>query len=383
MQVPLLDINRQHADIKDELKEVFAKALDSSRFIKGPEMEELEKEFAAYSLAGDAIGCASGTDALILALQAIGLQKDELVITVPFTFFATAGAVVRAGGTPVFIDILPDTFNMDPDLLERWLADNCAITNRGVIERKSGKRVAAIMPVHLFGQVANMDSIMATAKTWELPVVEDAAQAVGAKWRDSKAGALGSVGCFSFFPSKNLGALGDGGMLTTNDPEIAKNLRKIREHGGAGYLHSEVGTNSRLDALQAGFLRVKLRKLEEWHAGRRANADRYKAAFAELEEIKTPVIDPRAWSIYNQYTVLAEKRDELLAFLRSKGIGCAVYYPLPLHLQECFSDLGYKEGDFKVSEELGKKVISLPVFGELTKEEQNEVILSVKEFYSK
>ncbi len=383
MQVPLLDINRQHADIKDELKEVFAKALDSSRFIKGPEMEELEKEFAAYSLAEEAVGCASGTDALILALQAIGLKKDELVITVPFTFFATAGAIVRAGGTPVFIDILPDTFNMDPDLLEQWLNDNCAITNRGVVEKKSGKRVAAIMPVHLFGQVANMDSIMATAKTWELAVVEDAAQAVGAKWRDSKAGSLGTVGCFSFFPSKNLGALGDGGMLTTNDPEIAKNLRKIREHGGSGYLHSEVGTNSRLDALQAGFLRVKLRKLEEWHAGRRANADRYKKAFAGISEVQTPVIDPRAWSIYNQYTLLAENRDELLTFLRSKGIGCAVYYPLPLHLQECFNDLGYKEGDFKISEDLSKKVISLPVFGELTKEEQDEVILSVKEFYSK
>ncbi len=383
MQVPLLDINRQHADIKDELKEVFAKALDSSRFIKGPEMEELEKEFAAYSLTKEAVGCASGTDALILALQAIGLKRDELVITVPFTFFATAGAIVRAGGTPVFIDILPDTFNMDPDLLEQWLNDNCAITNRGVIEKKSRKRVAAIMPVHLFGQVANMDSIMATAKTWELPVVEDAAQAVGAKWRDSKAGSLGTVGCFSFFPSKNLGALGDGGMLTTNDPEIANNLRKIREHGGAGYLHSEVGTNSRLDALQAGFLRVKLRKLEEWHAGRRANAERYKNAFAEISEVQTPVIDPRAWSIYNQFTLLAEKRDELLTFLRAKGIGCAVYYPLPLHLQECFNDLGYKEGDFKVSEDLSKKVISLPVFGELTKEEQDEVILSVKEFYSK
>ena len=383
MQVPLLDINRQHADIKDELKEVFAKALDSSRFIKGPEMEELEKEFAAYSLTEQAVGCASGTDALILALQAIGLKKDDLVITVPFTFFATAGAIVRAGGTPIFIDILPDTFNMDPDLLEGWLNDNCAITNRGVVEKKSGKRVAAIMPVHLFGQVANMDSIIATAKTWELPVVEDAAQAVGAKWRHSKAGSLGTVGCFSFFPSKNLGALGDGGMLTTNDPKIAKNLRKIREHGGAGYLHSEVGTNSRLDALQAGFLRVKLRKLEEWHAGRRANAERYNKAFAEISEVQTPVIDPRAWSIYNQYTLLAENRDELLTFLRDKGIGCAVYYPLPLHLQGCFNDLGYKEGDFKVSEDLSKKVISLPVFGELTKEEQDEVIFSVKEFYSK
>ena len=383
MQIPLLDINRQHAGIKDELTQVFADALSTSRFIKGPDMEALEKEFAEYSGTADAIGCASGTDALILALQAIGLKRDELVITVPFTFFATAGAIVRAGGTPVFIDILPDTFNMDPDLLEEWLNANCAITNRGVVHRKTRKRVAAIMPVHIFGQICNMDSINATASTWDLPVVEDAAQAAGAKWRDSRAGSLGSIGCFSFFPSKNLGALGDGGMLTTNSPDLAERLRSIREHGGQGYLHAEVGINSRLDAIQAGFLRVKLRKLEEWHAGRRANAERYNKAFDDVDQIKTPVIDPRAWSIYNQYTILAENRDELLSFLRSRQIGCAVYYPLPLHLQECFADLGYSKGDFKISEDCSEKVISLPVFGELTREEQDEVIAAVKEFYQR
>ncbi|MCK5786136.1 MAG: DegT/DnrJ/EryC1/StrS family aminotransferase [Candidatus Sabulitectum sp.] len=383
MQVPLLDINRQHAGIEEELKQVFAKALSSSRFIKGPDMEALEAEFAEYSGTKEAIGCASGTDALILALQATGLKRDELVITVPFTFFATAGAIVRAGGTPVFIDILPDTFNMDPDLLSEWLNNNCAITNRGVIHRKSGRRVAAIIPVHIFGQIANMDAINGVASTWELPVVEDAAQAVGAKWRDSRAGSLGTVGCFSFFPSKNLGALGDGGMLTTDNPELAKRLRSIREHGGQGYLHAEVGTNSRLDAIQAGFLRVKLRRLEEWHKGRRANAERYKEAFTGVDQVRTPVIDPRAWSIYNQYTLLAESRDELLGFLRSRQIGCAVYYPLPLHLQECFRDLGYSQGDFKVSEDCSGKVISLPVFGELTKEEQDEVIAAVKEFYQR
>ncbi|MCK5842063.1 MAG: DegT/DnrJ/EryC1/StrS family aminotransferase, partial [Candidatus Sabulitectum sp.] len=374
MRVPLLDINRQHADIKEELTQVFADALSSSRFIKGPEMEALEKEFAQYSGTADAIACASGTDALILALQAIGLQRDELVITVPFTFFATAGAIVRAGGTPVFVDILPDTFNMDPDLLQEWLNNNCAITNRGVVHRKTGKKVAAIIPVHLFGQICNMDAILATASTWDLPVIEDAAQAAGAGWKDSRAGSLGIIGCFSFFPSKNLGALGDGGMLTTNDPELAVRLRSIREHGGKGYLHSEVGTNSRMDAIQAGFLRVKLRKLEEWHAGRRANAERYNKAFADISQIETPSIDPRALSIYNQYTLLAENRDELLSFLRARQIGCAVYYPLSLHLQECFADLGYSEGDFRISERSSERVISLPVFGELTKEEQDEVI---------
>ena len=383
MAVPLLAINRQHAGIKDALTKVFTDALASSMFIKGPEMEALENDFSNYSGTAHAIGCASGTDALILALQAIGIKRDELVITSPFTFFATAGAIVRAGGTPVFIDILPDTFNMDPDLLETWLNTNCAITNRGVIHRATGKKVAAVMPVHIFGQIGNMDAICATASTWELPVIEDAAQAVGAKWKDSKAGSLGTIGCFSFFPSKNLGALGDGGMLTTNDSALAARLRSLREHGGHGYLHAEVGTNSRLDALQAGFLRVKLSKLEGWHAGRRANADKYRDAFADLEQVKTPVIDPRAWSIYNQYTILAEDRDELLAHLRAKKIGCAIYYPLPLHLQECFRDLDYSKGDFPVSESCSDKVISLPVFGELTKDEQDEVITAVKEFYKK
>lgn len=381
MQIPLLDINRQHENIKEELTQVFADALSTSRFIKGPDMEELEREFAEYSGTTDAIACASGTDALILALQAIGLQRDEIVITVPFTFFATAGAIVRAGGTPVFIDVLPDTFNMDPDLLEEWLNTNCAITNRGVVHRKTSRKVAAIMPVHLFGQICNMDAVNATASAWDLPVIEDAAQAVGAKWKDARAGSLGSIGCFSFFPSKNLGALGDGGMLTTNNSRLAERLRSIREHGGQGYLHAEVGTNSRLDAIQAGFLRVKLRKLEEWHAGRRANAERYDKAFADLSQVKTPSIDPRAWSIYNQYTLQAENRDELLNFLRSKEIGCAVYYPLSLHLQECFAYLGYNEGNFKISEGCSAKVLSLPVFGELTTEEQDEVIAAVKEFY--
>lgn len=382
MPVPLLDINRQHAGIKDELKKVFAEALETSRFIKGPEMENLEKEFAEYSGTADAVGCASGTDALILALQAAGLKRDELAITVPFTFFATAGAIVRAGGTPVFIDILPDTFNMDPDSLENWLNGNCAVTERGVVHRPTGKRVAAIMPVHIFGQVSNMDAIGSTGRKWGIPVIEDAAQAVGAGWRGDKAGSLGDMGCFSFFPSKNLGALGDGGMVTTSNPDLAVRLRRLREHGGQGYIHCEVGTNSRLDALQAGFLRVKLRHLDGWHEGRRSNAARYDEAFADLAQVRTPVIDPRASTIYNQYTLMADDRDGLLEHLRSREIGCAVYYPLPLHLQECFAHLGYSRGDFPVSEACSGKAISLPVFGELTKEEQDEVIQAVREFYA-
>ncbi len=382
MAVPLLDISRQHKPLFEDLRNVFDNALKTSAFIKGLELESLEEEFSNYCGTEIAVGCASGTDALILALMAAGVEPGEYVITTPFTFFATAGAVVRAGGIPVFVDILPDTFNMDPDLLSDWLRSNCAVTNRGVVEKSSGTRVAAVMPVHLFGQIAEMDRIMTICNDWRIPVVEDAAQAVGAKWEEKKAGSFGAAGCFSFFPSKNLGALGDGGMVTTGNHEIAERIVRLREHGGQGYIHREVGFNSRLDALQAGFLRVKLSHLEQWHKGRRKNASFYRSAFKSVKQVKTPVIRKNAWSVYNQYTLLAENRDELLAWLRNREIGCAVYYPLPLHLQECFKCLGYEEGDFPVSENASREVISLPVFGELTDAELNEVVDSVKEFYA-
>lgn len=382
MAVPLLDIGRQHRPLLKDLRKVFDKALETSAFIKGSELVSLEEEFSKYCGTKIAVGCASGTDALILALMASGLKPGEYVITTPFTFFATAGAVVRAGGIPVFVDILSDTFNMDPDLLSDWLRNNCAVTNRGIVEKSSGTRVAAVMPVHLFGQMAEMDRIMTICNDWRIPVVEDAAQAVGAKWEGKKAGSFGTAGCFSFFPSKNLGALGDGGMVTTGDHETAERIVRLREHGGQGYIHREVGFNSRLDALQAGFLRVKLSHLEEWHKGRRKNANFYRSAFKSVKQVKTPVIRKNAWSVYNQYTLRAENRDELLAWLRNRDIGSAVYYPLPLHLQECFECLGYKEGDFPVSENASKEVISLPVFGELTDTELNEVVDSVKGFYA-
>ncbi len=382
MAVPLLDIGRQHRPLLKDLRKVFDKALETSAFIKGSELVSLEEEFSKYCGTKIAVGCASGTDALILALMASGLKPGEYVITTPFTFFATAGAVVRAGGIPVFVDILSDTFNMDPDLLSDWLRNNCAVTNRGIVEKSSGTRVAAVMPVHLFGQMAEMDRIMTICNDWRIPVVEDAAQAVGAKWEGKKAGSFGTAGCFSFFPSKNLGALGDGGMVTTGDHETAERIVRLREHGGQGYIHREVGFNSRLDALQAGFLRVKLSHLEEWHKGRRKNANFYRSAFKSVKQVKTPVIRKNAWSVYNQYTLRAENRDELLAWLRNREIGCAVYYPLPLHLQECFECLGYREGDFPVSENASKEVISLPVFGELTDTELNEVVDSVKGFYA-
>lgn len=383
MAVPLLDINRQHAPLLDELREVFNSVLETSRFIKGPEHDGLQDDFAEYCGVKMAVGCASGTDALILSLMAVGVKKDTYVITTPFTFFATAGAIVRAGGIPVFIDILPDTYNMDPEKLQEWFAENCAVTSRGVVNKADGFRIAAVMPIHLFGQMADMDRIMEICNDWQIPAVEDAAQAVGATWNGRKAGSFGITGCFSFFPSKNLGALGDGGMVTTSDKNIEERLISLREHGGKGYYHSEVGFNSRLDSLQAAFVRVKFRYLEKWHKGRRTNASAYNKAFKSVKEIITPVIDKRAVSIYNQYTVRAENRDELLAALREQNIGCAVYYPLPLHLQECFAYLGYKDGDLPISEKACKEVMSLPVFGELTREEQKEVIDAVKAFYAK
>jgi dTDP-4-amino-4,6-dideoxygalactose transaminase len=381
MAVPLLDIGRQHAPIMAELKGVLDRALENSRFIKGPELEDLEKEFASYSGTKFAVGCASGTDALILSLMALGLRTGDLVITTPFTFFASAGAVVRAGGVPAFVDIRRDTFNMDPEKLRAWLETRCALTERGAVERETGRKVAAVMPVHLFGQVADMDAIGETCAEWSIPVVEDACQSVGAAWRGLKAGSMGSMGGFSFFPSKNLGALGDAGMVTMESEELAARVVRLREHGGQGYIHREIGFNSRLDALQAGFLRVKLAHLDRWHEGRRRNAAFYDDAFRGLEQVETPVIDPRAWTIYNQYTIRAADRDRLMTHLRERGIGCAVYYPLPLHLQECFEPLGHACGDFPESEAAAGEVLSLPVFGELTEGELAEVASAVKSFY--
>lgn len=381
MKVPMLDIRRQHEPLLQELRNAFEEALSTSRFVKGPELEELETRFARYCGVKRAVGCASGTDALILALQAVGLRQGEVAVTVPFSFFATAGAIVRAGGVPAFVDIREDTFNMDPGELESWLNRNCASTDRGVVHRAGKVRVAAIVPVHLFGQTADMDTIMEVARRWGLPVVEDACQAVGATWKGRRAGSLADVGCFSFFPSKNLGALGDGGMLSTDDPELADRLALLREHGGQGYLHSVVGTNSRLDALQAAFLRVKMGRLDSWHRGRLRNASFYSEEFRNLEEVRTPFVSPEAESVFNQYTIRTRSRDGLLSRLKSLEIGCAIYYPLPLHLQKCFDYLGYGPGDFPVSEACSSDVLSLPVFGELTDGELETVASAVKDFY--
>lgn len=383
MPVPLLDINRQHEPLREELTEVFHRTLDSSRFVKGPELEAFERELAEYVGTEHAVGCASGTDALMLAMQAAGVGRDHIVVTVPFTFFSTAGSVARLGARPVFVDVLPDTFNMDPSKLSEWLEMYCSVTDRGVVESRSGRAVSAVIPVHLFGQPANMTDLRKVCGEWELPIIEDACQSVGARWEEEEAGSMGLAGCFSFFPSKNLGALGDGGMVTTDDPDLAERMTRLREHGGRGYLHSEVGWNSRLDALQAGFLRVKLRSLDSWHRGRRRNGAFYDRELGSLPQVVTPRIDHRAVSVYNQYTIRVENRDGLVSWLRNREIGCAVYYPLPLHLQECFENLGYRRGDFPVAEKASEEVVSVPVFGELTEDELEEVCAAIKEFYDR
>ncbi|MBN1434914.1 DegT/DnrJ/EryC1/StrS family aminotransferase [Candidatus Fermentibacterales bacterium] len=381
MPVPLLDISRQHEPVREELIEAFREALASSRFIKGPVLESFEKDFAAYCGTRRAVGCASGTDALGLALQATGVERGDEVITSPFTFFATAGAIARIGAKPVFVDIDEATFNISPRAMEEWLEDSADMEGAGAFNKVSGRRITAMVPVHLFGQMCNMDELKKLSRGWQIPVVEDACQAVGATWKGEKAGSVGRAGCFSFFPSKNLGALGDGGAVTTNDEELADRVASLREHGGQGYVHRDVGTNSRLDAIQAAFLRIKLAHLEGWHEGRRRNAEYYYKALSAVPEVRTPMIEPEAESVYNQFTISVPRRDELLEHLRSKQIGCAVYYPIPLHMQQCFRHLGYTEESFPASLKASGEVVSIPVFGELTEAELDEVVSAIAGFY--
>ncbi|HPR17506.1 MAG TPA: DegT/DnrJ/EryC1/StrS family aminotransferase [Candidatus Cloacimonadota bacterium] len=367
MKVPMLDLQAQYApimaDIRSEMEKVFA----IHAYKLGPQVYEFEHDMEKFCDVAHAIGCASGTDAILLALLALGLGEGDEVITTPFTFFATAGTIYRAGARPVFVDAKPDTYNIDPDKIE------VAIT----------PRTKAIIAVHLFGQPAEMDKIMSIAQKHNLKVIEDNAQGVGAKYDGKTAGTIGDIGTLSFFPSKNLGAMGDGGMCLTNNTDLANKLFQLRVHGeNPQYFHKWVGLNSRLDTLQAAVLLVKLRSLAKWSEARRKNADYYYQNMSDIKQIKLPVIHPKAESIFNQFTLVAEDRDELLKYLRSQGIGCAVYYPLPLHLQECFSYLNYQEGDFPVAEKLAKTVISIPVFSEITQEQQDHVIAKIREFYS-
>lgn len=367
MNVPLLDLKAQYDQILPEIRTEIEKVLESHKYILGPQVKEFENDMQKYCEAKHAVGCASGTDALVLALKALQIQEDDEVITTTFTFFATAGAISRVGAKPIFVDIKPDTFNIDPTKIEN------AIT----------PKTKAIIVVHLFGQPAEMDIIMEIAQKHNLKVIEDNAQGIGAKFNGKVAGTIGDIGTLSFFPSKNLGAMGDAGMCLTNNDELAARLTQLRVHGeNPQYFHKWVGLNSRLDTIQASVLKVKLPYLENWSDARRKNAQYYYSKLNDVPQIKTPFIHEKATSIYNQFTLLAEDRDELLKYLRNKNIGCAVYYPKPLHIQECFSKLGYNKGDLPIAEEISQKVISIPIYSEITKEQQDYVVENIKEFYS-
>ncbi len=370
MNVPMLDLVAQYNAIKDAVVPAMMKIVETQQFIMGPAVPQLEIEIARLSHAKHGIGCASGTDALLLPLKALNLKPGDEVITTPFTFFATAGTIHNAGGTPVFVDIQPDTFNIDPVAVKRALTP----------------RTRAIMPVHLYGQMADMMELMAVAKARGIKLIEDAAQAIGARrkmdgeWR--VAGELGWVTGYSFFPSKNLGAWGDAGMMVTADDAAANQLKKLRLHGGAKqYHHDEVGTNSRLDTLQAAVLLAKLPYLAQWSAKRREHASYYTKALAELRQVKPPVVDPANEHIFHQYTLRAERRDALQVHLKKEGIGHAVYYPIPLHRQPCFAHLGYKDGSLPQAEQASREAISLPIYPELTSAQLDRVIDAIRGFY--
>lgn len=368
MAVPLLDLKAQHATIRDEVVAALMDVVDQQAFILGDPVAQLECSIAGLSHVKYAVGCANGTDALLLALRALGVGHGDEVVTTPFTFFATAGAVHNQGARPVFVDIDPRTFNISPAQVAP------AITSR----------TKAVIAVDLFGQMAAIEQVTAAANG--IPVIEDAAQSIGASrlinGRQVMAGEAAAIGTYSFFPSKNLGGYGDGGMMVTQDEGLFETLMKLRVHGGRKtYYHEIVGYNSRLDALQAAVLRAKLPHLEAWSAARRANAAHYDAAFADLPEVVTPYIDPANTSIYNQYTVRVPQRDALQAHLKDRGIGSAVYYPLPLHRQPCFAYLGYEEGQCPESERAAREVLSLPVYPELSGAQRQEVIVAVRDFF--
>jgi dTDP-4-amino-4,6-dideoxygalactose transaminase len=367
---PFLDLKAQFASIREEVMAAVTRVLESQYFILGPEVNLFEDEIASKLKVKHAIGCASGTDALALALMAAGIGPGDEVITTPFTFVATAGSIVHVGAKPVFIDIEPVSFNLDPAKLD------AAIT----------PKTRAIVPVHLFGLPADMDPILAIAKGKKLLVIEDAAQAIGSRYKEKFVGGLGDFGCFSFFPSKNLGAAGDGGLITTNNDDFAERLRMIRVHGSKQkYFHEVQGIASRLDALQAAILHVKLRHLDGWTAGRAGRAQRYRRLFDEQDLRRfiayPPVPPPPFHHIYNQFTIRAQRRDDLKEFLGEEGIPTEIYYPLCLHLQKAFAYLDHQPGDFPMSEQASQEVLSLPVFPELTDAQQDQVVAAIGKFY--
>lgn len=375
MPVPLLDLVGQYAGLRAEVREALDRVIESQRFILGPEVEALEAEVAGYSQCAHGIGVSSGTDALLVALMALGIGPGDEVIVPAYSFFATAACVVRLGAKPVFIDIEPATYNLAVDEIERLITE----------------RTRAIIPVHLYGQMAEMDQLMEVARKAKLYVIEDAAQAVGAEYKGQRAGSIGHLGCFSFFPSKNLGGFGDAGMVTTNDAKLADSVRLLRNHGDRPkYYHKVVGANFRLDAIQAAVLRVKLKHLDDWIGARQERAARYKELFAlaglltagEREGVRVPFEAPSRRHTYNYFVIAAPRRDQLREFLTERRIGTEIYYPVPLHLQECFAGLGYEAGSLPVSERMAGETLALPIYPELTGEQQERVVQAIGEFLS-
>lgn len=380
LEVPMLDLSRQYASLREELLEAVTRVCDSQKYILGEEVTAFEREFASFCTTREAVGCASGTDALWLGLVAAGVKQGEMVITTPFSFFATASSIVRAGARPVFADIDPETLNLDPVKVEANL-------------RSGGARRSAIMPVHLYGQCADMDAFSRLSEEFRLPIVEDAAQAAGARWNGRLAGSWGAAAAFSFYPTKNLSAFGDAGALTTNDSRVAEHARSLRNHGSKErYYHGEIGANSRLDAIQGAVLRVKLPHLPGWNEARRKRAQIYDRllqqagltriganAPAPVTLLKTR---PEAEHIFHQYVIRVRQRDELRTFLKERGVSSEVYYPVPLQLQTCFAYLGYAPGDLPEAEQAATDVLALPMFAELEEYEQKHVVDSIAEFYS-
>jgi len=377
MQVPLLDLKAQLDTIREEVKSAIDEVVESTRYIMGPKVTELEKTIAEYSDVKYGVGLSSGTDALLIALMALDVKAGDFVLTTPYSFFATAGTVARLNATPVFVDIDPKSYNIDPKLIQKWFDENPDKTDK----------VKAIIPVHLYGLCADMDAILEIANKYEIPVIEDAAQAIGSRYTSKdgikKTGSMGVIGCFSFFPSKNLGCMGDGGMVVTNDEQIYEKLIKLRNHGSAPkYYHALIGGNFRLDAIQAAVLNVKIKYLDDWHKGRQQNAKYYDENLKVEGLVKPEAVCGRENHIYNQYILsVPEKRDELRKFLTDAGIGNEVYYPVSFHEQECFEYLGYKSGDFPLSEYASKHTIAIPIYPELTTEMQDYVISKIEEFY--
>jgi len=412
VKVPLLDLQLQYRNIKDEIRQAVEEVLESQQFILGPKVEALERALADYCGCAHAVGVSSGTDALTIALMSAGIGPGHGVITTPFSFFATAGSIVRVGARPFFVDIDPLSYTMSPQALEVFVEDDCRFDSGAgrLIDRQTGLAISAIIPVHLYGQCADMDPILALARRYELTVIEDAAQAIGADYpsladrKVSRAGSMGDLGCFSFYPSKNLGGFGDGGMVTTRDEALADRMKILRGHGAKPkYQHQFVGGNFRLDALQAAVLLVKLKYLESWTTRRRENASCYGSLFRQSGLIgKGLIIVPKAvyesqgseynpealspvppafFHIYNQYIIRAQHRDDLRTHLAQQGIGTEIYYPLPLHQQECFRDLGYPRGDFPESEKAAAETLALPVYPELGHLQLEYVIDKMSEFY--